>query len=107
MSETPPIIMSYHLWCPRHLEPLRAEWPKGYPIAMIGLFQEVSADPRTWEGAEKDDSGKVPMAVIQRVMNEVKPVCCWLPDGIAEAIIASALRGEPYWNPSWPEEMKP
>lgn len=100
----PPTIMSRHLWCHKHLSPLQPDWPRGYALAMVGLFQEGASDPRI--AAEVGDSDN-PNGAIQAAFNRHKPLCCFLPAGIAEAIIASALRGETYWNPAWPEEMRP
>ena len=100
-ADRPLTIMGPHLWCHRHLSPLEPDWPRGYLIAMLGLFQEAASDPRMAVLTE----GRV--EAIQRVMNDVAPVCCWLPEGIAEAIIQSGLDGKPYWNPAWPPEMRP
>ena len=97
-------VMGWQLWCHKHLSPLQPGWQDSMvpqTLAMLGLFQEAAADPRMRE----EPGGRA--EAIQAVMNRHKPVCCWLPEGIAEAIVESALRREPYWNPAWPEEMRP
>lgn len=103
-----PTIMGWHLWCSKHLAPLAPEWPKGAIIAQLGLFQEGASDPRIAEEAGGRSVAPEDVAgAIQRAFNAHAPLCCFLPEGIAEAIIASALAGEPYRNPTWPDEMKP
>lgn len=97
------VVMDWDLWCPKHLEPLREGWTESVvpqTIAMVGLFQEAASSP--WiQAAADNDTEK-----LQEVMRMFKPICCFLPVGIAEAIIASALRREPYFNPEWPESMR-
>lgn len=102
-TPNPLTITGWQMWCHKHLQPLKAGWEDSIipqTIAMVGLFQEAASDPRMHVLTE----GRA--EAIQRVMNEVRPVCCWLPEGIAEAIIQSALRREPYFNPAWPEDMR-
>lgn len=85
------IKMDWDLWCPVHLEPLRATWPSGSMIAMVGLFNASVQEKRMVDAAD----GKVEN--VSGVMQIIKPVCCWLNaehPGMAEKIIEKALAGE-------------
>lgn len=33
-TPSPQVTLDWSLWCARHLEPYRAEWPKGAAVAM-------------------------------------------------------------------------
>jgi len=39
------------MWCARHLEPYRARWPQGAPLAMMRLFDAAVAMPAVAEAA--------------------------------------------------------
>jgi hypothetical protein len=63
-------------WCARHLEPFRAEWPVGWPLAMMGLFQESVRNLEIIDAA----GGQTEM--LDRVLREFSPLCCFLGDEI-------------------------
>lgn len=65
-------------WCPRHLEPFRAAWPKGYLLASMALFEESVRRPEIAEAAGGDT------AMLDRVLREFGPLCCLIGDeGVA------------------------
>lgn len=77
-------------FCPDHLEPLRAQWPKGAAQAQLGILNAFLADDRAFMAC----GGAVER--IPDAMREIKPVCCWLAEGEAENVIACAKVGKVY-----------
>lgn len=82
-----------NLFCPRHLEPLRAEWPRGYAGLMMVLFQHAVRDPEIlrscgWkpEVPNSADIDRLPAA-----LREFGPMCCRLAEGEMERWTAMAL----------------
>lgn len=65
--------------CPRHGEPFRDQWPKGWALFSVQLMQWVLDDPRTLKEA-RDLAGvgaeeKVEPKWIEAVL-DVRPACC-------------------------------
>lgn len=81
------------LFCARHLHPLKAAWPAGAGLAALGLFNAFQADER----AIRRSCGRVEK--LPKIMQQVKPVCCWLSLGVAEEVIQLALDGKCYGMP--------
>lgn len=79
------IELDWSLWCPRHLEPLRKDWPRGCAIAMVTLFKMASEDERVVAACNGDSNN------LQGVLKIISPVCCYLPTGMAEDIVTLAL----------------
>jgi hypothetical protein len=67
------------VWCPKHGEPLRAQWPKGHLPATIKLFQQVCAEGSMWVEAAANagiqQGQEVPVAAVEEVL-DVRPLCC-------------------------------
>ncbi|MCC6192076.1 MAG: hypothetical protein IT318_23855 [Anaerolineales bacterium] len=78
------------MWCDRHLRPLKAEWPRGAALAMLGLFNAAMASDDIMRRA----GGKI--VNVPLVLNSIKPVCCFLGDAVAAEVIRLALAGEVY-----------
>lgn len=62
------------MFCSRHLEPLRAEWPKHAGLAMTGMFNAAAADDRI--SAECGGDTKE----LTSVLGRHRPVCCFLAE---------------------------
>jgi hypothetical protein len=73
------------VWCKRHSEPFRAEWPKGAALAMIWIFQYAATMSAIHEAAGHD-SADLPQA-----LDRFSPLCCFVPDEVREAITLRAL----------------
>lgn len=69
-------------WCPRHLEPYRAEWPKGAAVAMLRLFEAFTADERAQRMAGGDAMR------LAAVVAECSPLCCFVGDAVVARIHA-------------------
>lgn len=96
MTQRPAQIeMEFHRdWCPRHLAPLRAKWPKGAGLAMLGLMNAVLRDERIQQMCRAGETGDT--ARINDVLEEIAPACCFLGDEVASAVITMALAGAVY-----------
>ena len=82
----PEVVLDvWTIFCPRHLEPFKEAWPKGFPLAMVWFFQYATTMPAIWDKA-KGDSEKLNSAI-----DEFKPLCCFVPDNVREAITLRAL----------------
>jgi hypothetical protein len=75
-----------NLFCPRHLEPFRAEWPRGYPGMLLVLFQHAVRDREILRACGWDP-GRGVQAEVARMgaaIREFGPICCRLdPDELA------------------------
>lgn len=69
-------------WCPKHLGPYKAEWPKGAGVAMVMLFQAFTEDPRSAEMAGGDSMR------LSAVALECSPLCCFVGDEALAPIYA-------------------
>lgn len=81
------------MWCGEHLEPFRAEWPKGAALAMMNLFAASAADERIVAAAEGNADRLAP------VLREFGPMCCFLPAEVTEAVVRASLDGRK-WEPA-------
>lgn len=61
-------------WCPRHLEPFRARWPRGYLPASMALLEEAVRRPEIARAAGGDADRLDP------VLREYGPLCCLAGD---------------------------
>ena len=94
-DETPMVELDWSNWCPRHLAPLRPNWPAGAGLAMLGMFNAAVSDKRIQAACDGDVKN------LANVMRIIRPVCCYLGEGMADRIIAEALAGR-----VWPEIAK-
>jgi len=78
------------MWCDKHLRPLKAGWPSGAALAMLGIVNAAVEDDRFVEACERD------LDRLQGEFEKRQPVCCFLAAGKAEEIIQMALDGKVY-----------
>ena len=84
------------LLCPRHGEPYRAQWPKGFAITAVMLMDhifkrdDVAAEARELSGCGSD--GKPEPKVIEQVLDSV-PACCRVHSKQLRAIYVEAKIG--------------
>jgi len=71
-------------WCARHLEPFRAEWPRGAVTAMIMLYNAAVQMPAIVDAAAGDS------ARIEAAFERFKPLCCFVDAGTLAAIYSKA-----------------
>lgn len=71
-------------WCPRHLEPFRKRWPQGWPLAMLALFDEAVRNDEIMAacGHDPEKGTLADTRMLDRVMREYAPLCCFLGDDI-------------------------
>ena len=77
-------------WCPRHLEPFRARWPRGAGVAMLELFGAWVADPRVAEMAPITAGGKRDAGALDAIALETSPLCCFVGDEAMAALYRRA-----------------
>lgn len=75
------------LWCPRHLAPYRAQWPKGSAVAMMRLFQAAVKMPAVAD-ASKGDAGNLTAA-----LERFGPLCCFVPARVMREIYRETAPG--------------
>lgn len=78
-------------WCPRHLEPFRAQWPLGAGVAMLRLFEAAVADERIIAAAPQRADGTAAADALDPVLREFSPLCCFLGDEATDRIVEQAL----------------
>jgi hypothetical protein len=67
------VQLDWHvMWCARHLEPFRAEWPKGAPVAMLELTRRALEMPAIIDAAEADATN------IGKALKRFAPICCFV-----------------------------
>lgn len=82
-------------WCPRHLEPFRAEWPRGYLPASLALLDEaVRREDVARAAGWTPEGGRADPARLSAVLAEYGPLCCLVGDETAEKWTALALAGD-------------
>lgn len=72
------------MWCARHLEPFRAEWPKGAAVAMVELLRRALAMPAVIDAA-KADTEQIDVA-----LRRFAPICCFVSHEDLQAVYALA-----------------
>lgn len=96
-EERPLIMMTVeNTWCAEHLEPFRAEWPKGYMIAnplMMTAFAQLPDIQKYCESSE--EPGKADVRKLNAALAEFGPVCCRIKRKDLDKIIEVALKGSP------------
>lgn len=83
----PQIAVKDNYWCRDHLRPFRDDWPRGYMIASILLFQTSCEDESIVAAAQGD------AFQLQGVLDEFSPLCCRLPYQVLRRIYDLSLRG--------------
>lgn len=91
-TEGPTFSPTSH-WCPRHLEPFRDRWPAGWAFAMGALFEEAVRREEIQRAAGYDPEKGTPAdtKMLDRVLREYAPLCCYLGDETAEKWTRLAL----------------
>lgn len=91
----PQIVLDHTAWCAAHLEPFRAEWPRGYGVAQVLLFQEAIKDTEIQRacGWNPDTGQTGDVGALSGVLIEFSPLCCRLTREERRAIYAQALGG--------------
>lgn len=101
MTDKPRVNLEFsYMWCSTHLEPFRAEWPKGAAIAMMNLFTASAADERITAAADGITDRLEP------VLREHGPMCCFLPAEVTRAVVEASLEGRK-WEPAAREVETP
>ncbi len=94
-TEPPQVTLDWDvMFCARHREPLRAEWPKHAGLAIVGMFNAATADERVVSEAGGDTKE------LTSVLGRHRPVCCFLGDEIATEVVTLAQRGRVYGQAS-------
>lgn len=84
-------------WCARHLEPFRAEWPRGYVLASAALVEEAVRQQEVLAACGYDGSeGSGNPELLDRVLREFGPLCCLVGDEKAAKWTQLALAGDTY-----------
>lgn len=88
-------------FCPIHGEPYRADYPRGYPMAMVLLARAVLADKNTCdsvmaalEGKEvpgDDAENKVRFEAAVQAALDVRPACCRISDAALRDVYKETL----------------
>ena len=84
----PQVQLDWSLWCARHLEPYRKQWPKGAPLAMMRLFEAAVRMPAViaycgGDGDQLADANKLTAA-----LRRFKPLCCFVVKEAMDRIYA-------------------
>jgi hypothetical protein len=74
------VVIDWSLWCSRHLEPYRAQWPKGAPLAMLRLFDAAVAMPAVVDACGGDAH------LLTEALQRFKPLCCFVGQEALDAI---------------------
>lgn len=72
------------MWCARHLEPFRAEWPKGAGVAMLSLAGRAMAMPAVIDAAGADAEQ------LNVALRRFAPICCFVSADDLAAVYAEA-----------------
>jgi hypothetical protein len=81
-------------WCQRHLEPFRAEWPKGYITAAVMLVTRVLQrdDIARAAGYNPDTGQSAEVTQLKGVLVEYAPLCCLVGEEVMQKIYAATWR---------------
>jgi hypothetical protein len=88
MTDNPGVTLDWDLWCSKHLEPLRAEWPKGAAMAMMGLFNAAVNNERIIKTADADARNLTSALILHA------PICCLVGDENMHLVIGYAKNGQ-------------
>jgi hypothetical protein len=91
--DSPRVELSWNLWCARHLEPYRAQWPKGAAPAMLKLFEAAAAMPAVAAAAGGDANQ------LTEALQRFAPLCCFVLPGTMDRIYRETAPG---WQPASP-----
>jgi hypothetical protein len=81
----PSVMLDFvDVWCPRHAEPFRAEWPSGVPVAMVEIITVAAAQPAVVQWARGDAHE------LEAALRRFSPLCCFLTHRQRQAIYAKA-----------------
>jgi hypothetical protein len=78
------------LLCPSHGEHLRAQWPKGYAIVGVRLFQKACENPELWAACGYVEGGEPPDPKLINSVTDLKPLCYFLSEDDLRAILREA-----------------
>lgn len=86
-------------WCPKHLEPFRATWGKNaaWALATLALFEECIRRQEIINAAGNQTS------MLDRVLREYSPLCCYLGDETTAHWTELALGPEDAWKEAFAE----
>ena|ERR1700738_2583116 len=90
------------MFCPHHLEPFRAEWPRFSTFALLGMFNAAVRDERIIKESGGDTKE------LTSIFGRHRPICCYLNEthpGVAEEVVNLALMGLVWGMP--PDFIKP
>ena len=76
------VVVDWSLWCSRHLEPYRAQWPKGAALAMVRLFDAAVAMPAVVDACGGDTH------LLTEALQRFKPLCCFVGQEALDKIYA-------------------
>ena len=92
--ENPVLIDPKRILCPGHGEHLRAEWPKGYAIVGMGLFQAAVANPTLIRELDPEWDGEDGHAQFDpeqlNALTERKPLCYFVDDDTLRRLFREA-----------------
>lgn len=82
-----------NIFCARHLEPLRADWPSGYAGLMMVLFQHAVRDEEILRacGWSPETGGQADITRLSAAIREFGPICCRIPEDEMEEWTTLAL----------------
>ncbi len=66
------VQLDWSLWCSRHLDPYRAQWPAGATLAMMRLFEAAVAMDAVAEAASHDPAN------LTAALRRFRPLCCFI-----------------------------
>lgn len=92
-ADRPMVTLDWSLWCARHLEPYRAQWPKGASLAMLRLFDAAVRMPAVIDacGHPPGDPDHADTANLTVALERFKPVCCFVGKEAMTQIYAETL----------------
>lgn len=79
-SGRPFITVDHTVFCPRHFEPFRANWPNGAQQAIAGIVNAAMHHPEVLNAHGGD------AALLSATLNRLKPLCCLM---VSMALIGS------------------
>lgn len=81
------------MFCAAHLEPLRAEWPRGYAVLTTMMFNQIVNRAEFYEKMDRDAEGKYILEPqkASKVLHDLCPLCCLLGHEQMELMTSVAL----------------